>query len=133
MASEPARARLLWAMIILSLVLPVTSGQFYCMPQSSPDFLCSHLFRHETFHPLFRRLAPFPLVLGCIRPLVGFDTESSEVVRETPHPLSSFPWTPNAARAPYQFKSINPEYPPSGGKLSIGLGGNIIGCRDKIS
>ena len=29
-----------------------------------------------------------PLVLGCSRPLiVGVDTESSEVVQETPHPL----------------------------------------------
>ena len=31
--------------------------------------------------PLFRRPAPFPLVLGCSRPLVGADAESSEVVQ----------------------------------------------------
>ena len=34
------------------------SGILYCMPSSSTDFLCSDLFRHETFRPLFRRLAP---------------------------------------------------------------------------
>ena len=39
---------------------------------------------------MFRRLALFPLVLGCIRPLVGVDTESSEVIRQTTHPL--FTW-----------------------------------------
>ena len=48
---------------------------------------------------MFRRLAPFPLVLGCSRPLVGVDTESSEVVQETPHP--PFFLAPHAARAPH--------------------------------
>ena len=50
---------------------------------------------------MFRRLAPFPLVLGCSRPLVGVDTESSEVVQETLHSLFSLP--PHAARAPHEF------------------------------
>ena len=48
-----------------------------------------------------RRLAPFPLVLGCSPPLVGIDTESSEAVQETPHPLYFL--SPHAARAPHQF------------------------------
>ena len=39
------------------------------------------------FRLLFHRCAPSPLVLGCSRPLVGVDAESSEVVQETPHPL----------------------------------------------
>ena len=71
------------------------------MPYSSPGFLCSDPFRHETFHPLFHRPAPFPLVLGCSRLLVGVDAEGSEVVQETPHPL--FFLAPHAARAPHQF------------------------------
>ena len=71
------------------------------MPQSIPSFFCSDLFHHETFRPLFRRLAPFPLVLGCSRPLVGVDTKSSEVVQETPYPLIFLPVY--AARAPHQF------------------------------
>ena len=36
------------------------------------------------FRPLFCRSAPFLLVLGCSRPLVGVHAESSEVVQETP-------------------------------------------------
>ena len=53
------------------------------------------------FRPLFHRSAPFPLVLGCSRLLVGVDAESSEVVQETPHPL--FFLAPHTARAPHQF------------------------------
>ena len=68
------------------------------MPQSSSDFLGSDPF-HETFRPLFRRLASFPLVLGCSRPLIGADTESSEVVQETPHPLL-FMLLPRSLRRP---------------------------------
>ena len=34
---------------------------------------------------------PFPLVLGCDRPLVGVDAETSEVVQETPHPFFLLP------------------------------------------
>ena len=30
---------------------------------------------------------PFPLVLGCNRPLVGVDAENPEVVQKTPHPF----------------------------------------------
>ena len=58
MASEAARARLLWP--ILSLVLPVTFGHTTACRSPAPDLLCGDLFRHETFRPLFRRLAPFP-------------------------------------------------------------------------
>ena len=53
------------------------------------------------FHPLFRRPASSPLVLGCSRPLVSVDAESSEVVHETPHSL--FFLSPHTARAPHQF------------------------------
>ena len=53
------------------------------------------------FRPLFCRSAPFPLVLGCSRPLVGVHAESSEVVQETPHPL--FFLAPHTARAPHHF------------------------------
>ena len=67
-----------------------------------PDFLCSDPFCHEMFRPLFHRFAPFPLFLGCSRPLTGVDAESPEVVvQETPHPL--FFLLPHAARAPHQF------------------------------
>ena len=90
-ASKPAQARSFCD--ILSVVLPVAS-----MPQSSSDFLGSDPF-HETFRPLFRRLASFPLVLGCSRPLIGADTESSEVVQETPHPLL-FMLLPRSLRRP---------------------------------
>ena len=50
-----------------------------------PCFLYSDPFCHEMFPPLFCRSAPFPLVLGCSRPLVGVDAENSEIVQETPH------------------------------------------------
>ena len=51
---------------------------------------------------LFCRSAPFPLVLGCGRPLlVGVDAESSEVVQETPHLL--FFLAPHTAHAPHHF------------------------------
>ena len=63
------------------------------MPQSSPDFLCSDPLRRETLHTLFPRLAPFLLVLGGSRPLVGVDSDSSEVVQQTPRPLFSLPPT----------------------------------------
>ena len=53
------------------------------------------------FRPLFCRFAPFPLVLGCSRPLGGVDAESSEVVQETPHLL--FFLASHTARAPYRF------------------------------
>ena len=100
MTSEPARARLLWA--ILFLTLPCHVPVYYFMPKSSPDFVCSDPFCHETFRPsLFRRLAPFLAILGCSRPLVGVDTGSSEVVQETPHPL--FFLLSHAARTPHQF------------------------------
>ena len=56
----------------------------YCVPSSSPGFLCSDRFRHETCRPLFRRLTLSPLVPGYSHSLVGVRTESSEVVQETP-------------------------------------------------
>ena len=74
------------------------------MPYSSPGFLCSDPFRHEMFRPLFRRSAPFPLVLSCSFPLVDVDAERSEVVQEIPHPL--FCLTPHTASAPANSPNI---------------------------
>ena len=58
-------------------------------------------FAMKYFRPLFCRSAPFPLVLGCSRPLVGVDAESSEFVQETPHTL--FFLAPCRARTPHYF------------------------------
>ena len=44
---------------------------------------------------------PFPLVLGCNRPLVGVDAEDSEVVQKTPHPFFLLP--PRGTRIPHVF------------------------------
>ena len=52
------------------------------------------------FRPLLRRPAPFPLVLGCSRPLVGTDAESSEVAQETPRSLFSL--ASDAARSAHK-------------------------------
>ena len=81
MASELARARLLSA--ILSLVLPVTFGHADACRNPALNF-SAEFFCHKTFRLLFHRLAPFPLVLGYSRPLVGVNTEGSEVVYKTP-------------------------------------------------
>ena len=48
------------------------------------------------FRPSFCRSAPFPHALRCSRPLVGVDTESSEVIQEIPHHLFSWPPTQSA-------------------------------------
>ena len=74
---------------------------YRCMPLSSLGFLCNDPFRHEMFRPLFCRSAPPPFVLGCSHPLVGVDTESSEIVQKTLHPL--FFLAPHTARAPHHF------------------------------
>ena len=50
---------------------------------------------------LLLRLAPFPLVLGCSRSLVGVGIESSEVVQKTAYPLLFL--APHAAPAPHHF------------------------------
>ena len=71
----------------------------------SKIFLQRGQFRHETFRPLFRRPAPFPLVLGCSCPLIGVDTEISEIVQETHHPIFSL--APHTARAPHQFSEYH--------------------------
>ena len=124
MVSEAARTRLLWA--ILSLVLPVTFGDTTACLSPAPTFSAAIYFtvkrsapfpavlrilprprrqlctgHHRTFHPFSRRLAPFFLVPGCGCPLVGIDTERSEIVQETPHLL--FFLAPNAAHASHQF------------------------------
>ena len=56
----------------------------------------------EEFRPLYNSFVPFFSILSCDPPLVGLDTESSEVVQETPHPLLFLP--PRGNRAPpYEF------------------------------
>ena len=81
MASEPARARLLSA--ILSLVIPVTFGHM----TPAINFSMKHTPRVP---------APFALVLGCSRPLVG--------VHKTPHPLL---FLPPAMQAAFPTSSSN--------------------------
>ena len=44
---------------------------------------------------------PFPLVLGCDRPLVGVDAENSEVVQKAPHPF--FLLSSRGTRTPHEF------------------------------
>ena len=85
--------------------MPFRRRACYRMLQSTPGFICSDPFHHETFRPWFLRLAPFPLVLGCSRSLVGVDTESSEFVQEILHLLFSLP--PHAARVPHQFSEYH--------------------------
>ena len=57
------------------------------------------------FRPWFPRSASLPLVLGCSRPLVRVDAESSEVVQEALHPLSFL--APHTARVPRQFSEYH--------------------------
>ena len=84
------------------LVLPVTFGHS-CSPTQT--FSAAIHLAIKCFAPsLFYRLAPFSLVLGCSRPLIGAHTESSEVVQQIPHPIVSLP--PHADRAPSNFPSI---------------------------
>ena len=103
------------------------------------------------FFPLFCRSAPFPLVLGCSRPLVGVDAKSSEVVHETPHPL--FFLAPHTARTPHHFvehhalrqsrilharhKSRNKDPPPAKSRLDtltsrldkrVQIGNRVVGA-----
>ena len=73
-------------------------------------FLCSDPFHHEMFRPLFRRSAPFPLVLGCSRPLVGVDALRSS----RKHPIHSFFWPPTQPAPP----TISPNITHFGGLAS---------------
>ena len=98
MASEPARARLLWA--ILSLVLLVTFG--HTTPCRSPALASS-----AAIHFAMKRSTPCSTALRHSLPswaassTVGVDAKSSEVVQRTRHPL--FFLAPEAARAPHPF------------------------------
>ena len=79
-----------------------------------PWFSLQRSISHEMFRPLFCRSAPFPLVLGCSRPLVGVDAESSEIVPgNTPSTL--FPGPPHTA-SPSPFlqtsRTSTVSYPP---------------------
>ena len=53
---------------------------------------------------MFLRLAPSPLVLGYSRPLVGVNTESSEVIQEIPRPLFFLPL--HTTRCPITLPNI---------------------------
>ena len=86
---------------MLSLVLPATFGHTTACRSPALTFSAAIHFAMKRSTPLFRRLASFTLVLDCCRPLVRVDTESSEVVPETPHSLFFLP--PQAARAPHQI------------------------------
>ena len=101
MASEPARARLLWA--ISFLVLPVTFGHttscrslalifsvtiYFAMKRSTP---CSDILRHS------------PSSWAAVVHWSAFYTESTEVVQETPHQLLFL--APDVARAPHQLSA----------------------------
>ena len=53
---------------------------------------------------MFLRLASFLLVLGYSRPLVGFNTESSELIQETPHSFFFLP-PPRSPLSPSPFQT----------------------------
>ena len=100
MASKPARARLLWATLSFGPSRHVRTC--YCMPHCSLGSLCRKPFRHEEFRPLYHSVVSFFSILSCDPPLlVGLDTESSEIVQETPLPLLFLLSRGN--RTPYQF------------------------------
>ena len=99
MASEPARTRLLQA--ILTLVLLVTYKHATACRSPALVFSAAIHFAMKRSAHRFRRLTAFLVGLGFSRQLVRADTESSEVVEATPHLL--FFLTPHAIRAPHQF------------------------------
>ena len=71
----------------------------YRMPYCSLGSLCRDPFRREEFRTLLHCFVLFLGISSCDPPLVGLDTESSEVVQETLHPLLFLPSRGN--RAPY--------------------------------
>ena len=99
MASEPSRARLLWA--ILSLVLPVTFG--HTTACRSPGLAFSTVIHYAT-----KRCAPCSAALrhtSSSRDAFvhwSCQTESSEIHQEKPHPLLFF-LPLDTARARNQF------------------------------
>ena len=100
------RANQLWA--TLSLVLPVTFGILLACRIAVFGSLCRDPFRHKEFRPLFHCFVPFFSILSCDPPLVGLDTESSEVVQKTPRIHSFFcppPPPPPRARKPHPPRS----------------------------
>ena len=102
MARKPARIRLLWA--ILSLVLRATFGHTTACRSPALTFSAMIPFAMKLEAPCSAVLRHFPLVLGCSHPLVGVDTEISEVVHETPHPL--FFLSPTQPAPPTPFPNI---------------------------
>ena len=100
MASEPARARLLWA--ILSLVLPVTFGTVCRSPALA---LAAAIHFAMKCSASCSPTCAVLLVLDCSRLLDGVDAKGSEVVQEIPHPL--FFLAPHTARALHQFSKYH--------------------------
>ena len=107
MASEPAQTRLLRA--ILYLVLSVTFGHTINAVYRSPALTFS-----ATIHFAVKRSASCSAVLrhspsswAAVVHWSALDTGSSEVVQETPHPLSP-PSPHHAGRAPHQFYELAP-------------------------
>ena len=103
MASEPARARLLWD--ILSLVLLVTFGHTTACHSPALAFSAAINFAMKRSASSFRCPAPFPLVQGGSRPLVGVDAESSERSSRK-RPIYSFSWPPRQPAPPTNSPNI---------------------------
>ena len=81
---------------------------YYCVPLSSPSFLCRDPFRHETnvssLLPPSCAIPPRPVLLHSSRPLVvGHDTEALR--SSTRHPINLFPRPPQVACTPHQLFS----------------------------
>ena len=99
MASEPARARLLWA--ILSLVLPVTFGHTTACRSPALAF-CA------VIHFAMKRSAPCSAILHHFPPsrvaVVYWSVLMPKPLRSSSkHLIHSFSCPPYAARAPHQF------------------------------
>ena len=96
-SSKPVRARLLWA--IFSSVLPVNFEDVSTCRNATLALLAAIHFVVKLSAACFGGPKPFPLVLGCDRPLVGIETENSEVIQETPHKLLFLP--------PHEFPELH--------------------------
>ena len=66
----------------------------YCVPQSSPDLLCSDRFCYETFRALFRLLAPFPLTMSWAAVVRGSALIPKTLRSSGEHPIHAFSWPP---------------------------------------
>ena len=98
-ASEPARVRLLWA--ILSLVLPVTFGHTAACRSPALAFAAAIHFAMKCSAPCSAVLRHSPSSWAAVIHWSALMPKGSEVVQETPHPL--FFLALHTARAPHQF------------------------------